>query len=188
MKWQETQTVAVSGSVFSVLLGSLVPLERGHFNGEPRYLEVQVGADPLLSPRQQFTSVPNAFNAQSLDGLGPSQFLRRDTNGTLIGNLTVNGTVESTSGGFKFPNGGIQTQPAWVVLYVGSAQSCPTGFSLLMSVDAGVSGSDASRACSGQGVSQLFYIGATQTCPGGWTQVDINAAVVGTAAADACYR
>lgn len=154
VKWQETQTVAVSGSVFSVLLGSVNPLEAGHLNGEPRYLEVQVGADPPLSPRQRFTSVPYAFNAQSLDGVGLDNLQSRDG----------------------------------IVLHIGAAQNCPANFTLLMDVSAGVNGTDASRACSTTTYTQVFYIGSTQTCPTGWMQMDINAAVVGTTAADACYR
>jgi len=98
VKWQETQNVAVAGSVFSVLLGSVNPLEAGHFSGAPRYLEVQVGSDPPMTPRQQFTSVPYAFNSQSLDGLGASQFLRRDTNDSYLGaQLGINGTLRFVS-------------------------------------------------------------------------------------------
>jgi hypothetical protein len=154
LQWEETQTVAVSGSVFSVQLGSVIPLAGGVFAGEPRYLEVQVGTDPALSPRQRFTTVPYAVNAQSLDGLGAADLTSRDL----------------------------------ILLLVGSAQSCPSGFTFLMSVDAGANGSDAAKACQSQSASQLFYIGSTQTCPAGWTQVDINAAVSGPSPADACYR
>ena len=146
--------VVVSGSVFSVLLGSSTPLMSGAFVGSDRYLEVQVASDPPLSPRQRLGTVPYAFNAQSLNGVAAEELMARDG----------------------------------IILHVGSAQTCPANFTLLMDVNAGVNGTDASRACSTTTYTQVFYIGSTQTCPTGWSQADINAAVMGTSAADACYR
>lgn len=70
-QWNETQNVTVSGGLFSVLLGSVTPVTASVFAESPRYLEVKVGADPALSPRQQFVTVPYAFhavNAWALDG------------------------------------------------------------------------------------------------------------------------
>jgi hypothetical protein len=154
LQWQETQSVMVTGSVFSVLLGSSTPLLGGVFATDTRYLEVQVALDPPLAPRQQFTTVPYAVNAQSLEGISAGELMARDG----------------------------------IVLHVGSSQSCPGNFTLLMDVSAGVNGTAASRACASSSYSQVFYIGSTQSCPGGWNQADINDAVVGTAAADACYR
>jgi YVTN family beta-propeller protein len=92
LQWQETQSVAVSGSVFSILLGASTPLAGGVFAADPRYLEVQVASDPPLAPRQRFTTVPYAVNAQSLDGLGQTQFLRSDTSNGFTGTTLTVGT------------------------------------------------------------------------------------------------
>lgn len=64
--WSETQSgVAVSQGYFSVLLGSVNPLDAGHFSAAARYLEVSVdmGSGAVVLPRQQFASVPYAFQA-----------------------------------------------------------------------------------------------------------------------------
>ena len=61
--WSETQPeVSVENGIFSVLLGSTTPegIPLGVFNGEIRYLEVQVGSD-LMTPRKEMVSVPYAF-------------------------------------------------------------------------------------------------------------------------------
>ncbi|MCH7698568.1 MAG: tail fiber domain-containing protein [Chloroflexi bacterium] len=74
-EWNETQpAVSVSGGLFSVLLGSVTPLTADVFGESPRYLEIEIdpaGAAEVLSPRQQFATVPYAFhavNAWALDG------------------------------------------------------------------------------------------------------------------------
>jgi hypothetical protein len=72
--WLENQSVPVSGGLFSVLLGSVSPLSASIFSGVPRYLEVQVGADPPMTPRQPFGSVAFAFHAELLDGRAATGF------------------------------------------------------------------------------------------------------------------
>jgi DNA-binding beta-propeller fold protein YncE len=76
------------------------------------------------------------------------------------------------------------------ILYIPSGGSCPAGFvgSGASPIPAGVNGASATAVCLSDIHTQVIYIGDTQTCPGGWTQVDINAPVQGTAPADACYR
>jgi hypothetical protein len=61
--WTETQTVTVAGGLFSVYLGQTTPFPAGAFDGTARYLEVEVGADPAMTPRLLFTSVAYAFHA-----------------------------------------------------------------------------------------------------------------------------
>ncbi len=74
--WSETQTnVPVSNGYFSVMLGSVTPLNAANFNGPSRYLQVTVdsGSGPTELPRQQFAAVPYALqaaNAWSLTGNG----------------------------------------------------------------------------------------------------------------------
>jgi hypothetical protein len=62
--WTETQpTVAVASGLFNVQLGSVTTFPSDLFAGTPRYLEVTVGGDPALTPRQQFLTVPYALYA-----------------------------------------------------------------------------------------------------------------------------
>ena len=65
--WTETQTVAVTGGLFSVHLGAATPFPAGAFDGTARYLEVQVDTDPAMTPRLLFTSVAYAFHAVAAD-------------------------------------------------------------------------------------------------------------------------
>ena len=60
--WTETETVTVRNGVFSALLGKTTALTGGLFNNAV-YLEVQVGTDAPLAPRQQLVTVAHAFKA-----------------------------------------------------------------------------------------------------------------------------
>ena len=58
--WSESHpVVSVKAGVFSVLLGSTTPLAIGF--DQPRWLGVQVGADPEMSPRTPLASAPSAL-------------------------------------------------------------------------------------------------------------------------------
>ncbi len=83
--WTETQaTVAVSGGLFSVMLGSVTPLPTSLFSGAgSRFLETQVAADPPMTPRLQFGHVPYAFQA---DQAGLAEGLQAATGATLTDN------------------------------------------------------------------------------------------------------
>lgn len=72
--WSETRTVAVSGGLFNVLLGSVNPLSASDFSGPDRWLEVKVGSDEPMTPRQRIASVPYALNADTVDGQEASAF------------------------------------------------------------------------------------------------------------------
>ncbi|MFC1982560.1 hypothetical protein ACFLV5_02080 [Chloroflexota bacterium] len=63
--WQETQTVSVSGGLFSVLLGSVNPLNDDLFSDSVRYLGVKVDDNEEMIPRQLLSSVPYAFQAEN---------------------------------------------------------------------------------------------------------------------------
>jgi hypothetical protein len=68
-KWSEPQPdVTVDNGIFSVLLGSIVPLDDSVFTGGDRYLGIKIGADPEISPRTRLTSVPSAVTAKSVKG------------------------------------------------------------------------------------------------------------------------
>jgi hypothetical protein len=60
--WTETQpSVSVANGLFSVLLGSVTALSPSNFSGPDRWLGVQVGADPEMTPRQRIASVAYAL-------------------------------------------------------------------------------------------------------------------------------
>ena len=64
--WEETQpNVPLSKGYFSVLLGQVTPLNTFDWS-QPRWLAVQVNAEPELTPRQRITSVPLAIMAERL--------------------------------------------------------------------------------------------------------------------------
>jgi hypothetical protein len=68
--WEETQPdVEVRNGFFSVLLGSVEPLDADFFSGPERYLGVTVdtGDGPTELPRQVLASVPYAFQAQAAE-------------------------------------------------------------------------------------------------------------------------
>ena len=66
--WTETHEVTPVDGVFSVLLGSVHPIEPGDFDSGDRWLELVVGGE-TLTPRQAIASVPRALNADRLQGL-----------------------------------------------------------------------------------------------------------------------
>jgi hypothetical protein len=67
--WSETHSgIAVSDGLFSVILGSQTALPDSIFSGHDRYLGITVGADPEISPRTLFTSVPSAVYARRVAG------------------------------------------------------------------------------------------------------------------------
>ena len=89
--WEETHTVTVpkeDNGIFSVVLGSLVPLSELNFN-QPLWLTMAVDGDSEMTPRQRVTSASYAINADTLDGLDSQQFVRGDTASTVTGELTL---------------------------------------------------------------------------------------------------
>lgn len=123
--------VTVNNGLYEVDL----PFAASAFTAPSRFLELTVNGQ-TLAPRSQLASVPFAFTADKLDGLEGAALLQKagDTmTGTLFLNppsgpalivnsgsvgigtaapgqlLSVAGVIESTVGGFKFPNGTIQT-------------------------------------------------------------------------------
>ncbi|MFC1799619.1 tail fiber domain-containing protein [Candidatus Eisenbacteria bacterium] len=72
--WSESQTLSAdSGGIFSVILGSVTPIDVSF--GGPAWLEVEVDGE-ILSPRREMVSVPFAFHAMNSDSLGgaPANF------------------------------------------------------------------------------------------------------------------
>ena len=63
--WTETQSVATSGGIFNVWLGSVNPLSEVAFD-KPMWLGTKVGADPEMAPRSPLTSAPYALSLRNL--------------------------------------------------------------------------------------------------------------------------
>jgi hypothetical protein len=63
--WSEAQSVATKGGTFNVNLGSVTALPDTIFDDTTRYLEMKVGTDPEMSPRQRLTSVAYSFRIAS---------------------------------------------------------------------------------------------------------------------------
>jgi hypothetical protein len=65
--WTETQTPTVTNGIFQVNLGAVTTLPGSiDFNTDNIYLGIKVGADAEMTPRVQFTSVPQSFNSEKL--------------------------------------------------------------------------------------------------------------------------
>ncbi|MFA5799858.1 MAG: hypothetical protein WC840_02765, partial [Candidatus Peribacteraceae bacterium] len=95
--WDTTNSrVTSTGGLFSVALGTYTTMTGSvDFNSDSLYLQVEfdpanAGTYPeVFSPRRRFASVPYARNADTLDGLNSTQFLRSDISTTASGTITV---------------------------------------------------------------------------------------------------
>jgi len=66
--WTETQMqVVVKDGIFDVLLGSVTPLPASLFDGNAKYLGVQVESDPEMRPLKPMVSVAYAFRSEWAD-------------------------------------------------------------------------------------------------------------------------
>jgi hypothetical protein len=66
--WTETQAeVEVKHSIFSVLLGSVNPIDPSVFDGSVKYLGIQIESDPELLPLRPIVSVAYAYRAGDAD-------------------------------------------------------------------------------------------------------------------------
>lgn len=110
-KWEETQgTVAVSGGLFTVNLGSATTLPGSvDFNNSTLYLGIKVSTDAEMTPRVRLTAAPYAFNSDMLDGIDSSGFVQLSggninigagtvTSGAVNG-ITVGGTIQPSAAG-----------------------------------------------------------------------------------------
>jgi len=93
---------AFEGSVAASQLSGTIPV--GNLPASPSF-EGTVTATSFLGSGNTLTNV----NADLLDGLDSTQFLRADIGGSISGNLTVNGTISAGTGGIHFADGSVQT-------------------------------------------------------------------------------
>lgn len=80
--WTETQTVKVEYGVYSVLLGSVIPIPSSVFNGSVRYLGLKVGSDLEMTPRKAMVSVVYAYHSGTAD---TAHFAMPDADWTING-------------------------------------------------------------------------------------------------------
>lgn len=66
--WTEVQTVTLDSGYFSAALGSSTPFPATLWDGSPRWVGIQVGSDPEMTPRQAAASVPYAITAKDAVG------------------------------------------------------------------------------------------------------------------------
>ncbi len=101
-EWTETQnSVIVTDGLFSVLLGSVNPIPDTVFRDPARYLSIQVGADPEITPRTKLTSVAYAYRAlradtaayavsgSGINGSGTVSYIPLFTGSTTLGNSVI---------------------------------------------------------------------------------------------------
>jgi hypothetical protein len=113
--------VTVTDGFFAVLLGSINPINESVFSGADRYLTVQVGADPELTPQRQIASVAYAQRIATIDGA---------TGGTVTGNSQITGNLVISSLVMALPPVRCRFPPARVTM--------PPGISRLSAVDQAV--------------------------------------------------
>jgi len=94
--YEETQTVAVTGGVYNVLLGSGTPtvgtFDVSLFSGDNRWLEVEVNTE-RLTPRQQIVSVAYALQAQkSATAIQATTVVNNAITTSMINDNAVTGT------------------------------------------------------------------------------------------------
>ncbi len=112
--WTETQTVTLTDGLFTVLLGSVTPIDPATDLTGTSYLGVTVAGDSELAPRERIASnayamvASEAQNANLFDNMDSDQFVL-SSGDTMTGPLTVQGMIQSTAGGFMFPDGTTQT-------------------------------------------------------------------------------
>lgn len=112
--WTETQgSVSVSNGAFSVRLGSANALTSTVFDGDTRYLQVQIGGETATS-RQRLVTSPYAFRAAIADDVsaGSANYIQNSnslqsgatfyvSSGTVSGPFAVEGVI--TAGSSRVP-------------------------------------------------------------------------------------
>ncbi|OGY76904.1 MAG: hypothetical protein A2445_05290 [Candidatus Jacksonbacteria bacterium RIFOXYC2_FULL_44_29] len=101
-----TNRIYVINGLFSVMMGTLSNLSTVDFN-QTLYLGVKVGTDSEMIPRKILGAVPGAFEADKLDGIDSTAFLRSDTADTAQGAITFSAISTGTGAGA----GGIYVNP-----------------------------------------------------------------------------
>jgi hypothetical protein len=150
--WEETQPVSVEKGIFSVILGSVIPLELP-FN-QRYYLGISVEGEAELAPRIALTAAPYSITSRGVEG--PSNVFPPDGNvgiGTKTPSVPLQVTSASGQVGIRF-NG---NDAAWSSIYVNAQQ--PTARPLFGYLRGGVL--KASSYVNPNG-DWLLHVGATE--------------------------
>ncbi len=98
--WVEGQLVGTQDGLFSVMLGSVVPIPSVVFSEPNRWLQITVELEGIL-PRSRFVTVPYAYRALWADtasvalsgtgigGSGSTNYIAKFTGATTIGNSVI---------------------------------------------------------------------------------------------------
>jgi len=81
--WEEAHAVETKNGLYSVMLGSINPLEPPILSGSEKYLGIKVGSDPEMIPRKQMVSVAYSIlseDAAKLEGRHAAEFAEADHN------------------------------------------------------------------------------------------------------------
>src|SRR5262249_40509130 len=124
-KWTETDTVTVQNGVFTVVLGATTPLADSIFAGN-LWLEIKVGTDPALTPRQQLVTVSYAFKANTVpdSSIGTAQLKNGAVTAAKIagGGLPPTGAAGGDLTGF-YPNPSLITNASLLYKVSGTLMS-----------------------------------------------------------------
>lgn len=97
--WTEAQTVTVTGGVYNIQLGAVVPLSSSVFDGGVAWLEVVVEGE-TMSPRQQLTSTAFALKAGDADTLAgndigdlDARYVQEGQAGAVNSTMIADGTI-----------------------------------------------------------------------------------------------
>jgi len=109
--WNETQaTVTVASGLFSVNLGSVTAIPTSVFSGSDLYLEIKVGSDAAMTPRQRLGTVPYSMRT----GVGPgvsNQFTG------VVGGLTGTQDLETCTVTFPAAGYALVIGSAWLEMF-----------------------------------------------------------------------
>ena len=68
--WEETQSVATQAGIYSIFLGSSVPLLPALLDGPERYVGVKLATEAEMVPRRRIASTPYALIAANASRVG----------------------------------------------------------------------------------------------------------------------
>jgi molybdopterin-binding protein len=90
VEWQETHpSVTVANGLYTVKLGSINPIAPSVFDGDTRYVGIQVDTDVEMTPRVQILSVPYAYKAYTAETIAGGDAYVNVTGDTMTGTLTM---------------------------------------------------------------------------------------------------
>lgn len=152
--WNETQpTVTVTNGLFNVDLGSVTALTPGILSGADRFLEIKVGTDAAMTPRQHLGATAYAFRTGDAAGIAAAHST------SPVGNVAAGATVNTCSQTVTFPTAGVAIVSTWV------SWETDNGASVTSQSQMGIS--ETSGGFDGQ--TEYFAILTTNSSGGGYT-------------------